>query len=307
MTSTIPPLKVSQDYIRWSLATNRAIMGHLYLFVSSTGVLDYFTDLDLPITYGGNFYKSHSLRFEGLQRKLSVGVAVDEQTLKIWAAPTDTLFGANFLANAENGLLDGAQIVRYRVIWPFNSGNVAEDVQQSPLAVYPLFTGYTSNINKGGVSHVEMKVKSPLVRLNVNMPRNYFQAGCLWTLFGAGCTLIKASFAVNGQVAAAGATSLSIPVNGGIATPIGADGIANYAKGRLLFTTGALSGLQVLINTNDAVSLSLAYPLTALSAVADHFTYYPGCSKSFNTCDVKYSNKGNYRGYDKVPPIVVSA
>lgn len=306
MTTTVPPLKVSQLYVQWSLGANRAIMAHLYSFQSPTGVFDYFTDMDLDINYNGIVWKSSSLRFEGLQRKLSIGVSVDEQTLKIWAAPTDTLFGANFLANAESGLLDGVIIVRYRIIWPFNSGNVALDVEQTPLAFFALFTGFTSNIVKGGITHVEMKVKSPLVKLNVNMPRNYFQAGCLWTLFDSGCTLHKASFVVAGIVGA-GPTVLIIPKTGGIAVPTGADGIANYAKGRLQFTTGANSGLQVLINTNDATNLYLAYPLAQVPAPGDHFNFYPGCSKSENTCDLKFANKANYRGYDKVPPIQVSA
>ena len=302
---TIQPVRVSSTYISWILATNRAIMGHLYQFTSDTGIEDYFTDLDLDIIYNSILWKSNSLRFEGLHRKISVGLDVDEQNLKIWANPTDTLFGANFLLGAEEGLLDGAIIKRSRIIWPFVTGNMASDVQQAPIAVWTLFTGLTSAISKGGASHIEMKVKSALHKLDVNMPRNYYQPGCLWTLFDQGCTLSKAAFAVTGTIDA-GPSSRVIPIVGGIATPIAADGIANYAQGRLLFTSGINNGLQVLIDNNDAANLYLAYVLNAIPSAGDTITYYPGCSKSFNTCDLKFGNTANIRGFDKVPPVMVS-
>ena len=299
-------LKISYQFISWILASNRGIMGHLYWLQSATGLNDYFTDLDTDITYDNALWKSNSLRFEGLHRKVGIGLSVDEQSLKILAAPTDTLFGANFLSGAEEGLLDGAVIVRYRIIWAFVTGNVAQDVQQQPIAVWPLFTGYTSVIDKGGRSHVELKVKSALLKLNVNMPRNYFQPGCLWTLFDAGCTLLKASYTVNGVVGP-NPNATTLAVVGGIATPMGADGIMNYAQGRLLFTSGVNSGLQVLIDSNDSSYLHLCYPLNALPSPGDTFNYWPGCSKAYSTCQAKWANEANFRGFDKVPPIMVSA
>jgi len=298
-------LKVSFQYIAWLLATDRAIMGHLYQFTSQAGANDYFTDLDVDINYDNAVWKSSALRFEGLQRKLSVGVNVDEQNVKIWAAPTDTLFGSAFLAGAEQGLMDGAVLVRYRIIWRFVSGNAAADVQQQPIAVWPLFTGYVATVEKGGTSHVEVKIQSALNRLNVNMPRNYYQPGCLWSLFDAGCTLNRALYAVGGTLSGT-PTGKVLPISGGIATPVGTDGIAQYAQGRLLFTSGVNNGLLTLIDTNDAVNIYLAYRLDNAPAPGDTITYYPGCSKSFNTCNVKFGNKANFRGYDKVPPIMVS-
>lgn len=298
-------LYVSYQFIEFIQSADRAIVGHLYKFQSATGINDYFTDLDTDINYEGQIWKSGSLRIEGLRRKLAVGLQVDEQETQIWAGPSDTLFGANFLTGAESGLMDGAIIARLRAVWNYVTGNAAIDVQNAPIAVWPMFTGYASQITKGGQTHVDMKIKSALVKLEVNMPQNYYQPGCLWTLFSPGCTLIKSAFAVSGTVGA-GPTNTTIPVVGGIATPIAADSIANFAQGRLLFTSGVNSGLQVLIDTNDAANLYLAYNLNAVPSPSDTFNYYPGCSKSFNTCDLKFNNKANFRGYDKVPPIMLS-
>lgn len=298
-------LKVSYQYIQWLLATNRAIMGHLYKFTSQAGANDYFTDLDIDINYANAVWKSGSLRLEGLQRKLAVGVQVDEQTVKIWAAPSDTLFGATFLESAQQGLMDGAVIVRYRIIWRFISGNAAADTQNQPLAVWPLFTGYVASIDKGGASHLEVKIQSALNRLNVNMPRNYYQPGCLWTLFDSGCTLSAAAFAKTGTLGA-GVTTRVLPIVGGVSPLLGPDNIPEYAQGRVLFTSGVNNGFLTLLDTNDAANLYLAYPLDNLPSAGDTVTYYPGCSKSFNTCQAKFANQANFRGFDKVPPIMVS-
>lgn len=298
-------LKVSYQFIQWILNSNRGIMGHLYKFTAQDGANDYFTDLDIDINYDNAVWKSGSLRIEGLQRKVGVGTNIDEQSVKIWAAPADTLFGSAFLEGAQQGLMDGAAVVRYRAIWPFISGNAASDVTQQPIAVWPLFTGYVSAIGRGGASHIEVKVKSALMRLNVNMPRNYFQPGCLWTLFDAGCTLAKANYAVSSTIGA-DPSATALPISGGIAAPTGADGIANYAQGRLLFTSGVNNGLLTLIDTNDSNNLYLAYPLDNLPAAGDTITYYPGCSKSYSTCLTKFNNANNFRGFDKVPPIMVS-
>ena len=159
-------------------------------------------------------------------------------------------------------------------------------------------------MTKGGASHVEFKVKSALVKLNVNMPRNYYQPGCLWTLYDSGCTLIKSNFAIGGTVYSASYNTIA--PSGGVVMPGSPDGLPTYMGGRLLFTSGVNDGLQVLIDTNDSNVLRLAYPLDATPAVGDSFTYYPGCSKSFNTCQLKFNNQANFRGFDKVPPVMVS-
>ena len=302
---SIPPLKVSTDYINWILQTNRGIMAHLYKFVSIGGAVDLFTDFDTDINYNSSIWKSNSLRFEGLRRKIGVGLAIDEQTVKIWAQPSDTLFNANFLTGAEQGLLDGALLTRYRIIWQFVTGNVASDIQQVPLAVIPLFTGYTSNIVKGGVSHIEVKFKSALVKLNVNMPRNYYQPGCLWTLFDTGCTLAPISFRQAGTIDV-GTNNTTLPLVGGVNTPTGGDGLPNYAQGKLLIASGVNENLLILIDNNDNNNLYLATPLDTPCSPGDSIFYYSGCSKSYNTCLTKFSNEANFRGFDKVPPIMVS-
>lgn len=307
-------LKVSYQFLEFISSSNRAIFGHLYKFTSATGATDFFTDLDIDVTnFMGTTWKSNSLRFDGIRRKVAIGLQVDEQSVKIWAAPTDTLFGANFLTGALNGLLDGALVQRITAVWHLVTGNAAIDVAgQSPIAWWTDFTGFVSTLDKGGASHVEVKLKSPLVKLDINMPRNYYQPGCLWNLFdvgepagfNSGCTLSR-SFFMNVGIVGTGPTAITIPVQAGLVA-LGADGIPNYAQGRIIFTSGVNNNVETLIDTNDGNNLYLAYPLLTPPSPGDTFQFWVGCSKSFTTCDLKFNNKNNFRGFDKVPPVHVS-
>ena len=292
-------------YLHFLTCCDRAIMAHLYEFHNAAGTaVDYFTDFDIPIFYQNVLWKANSLRFEGLQRKIGIGVAIDEQTLKIWSSPTDTIFGGNFLSGAEEGLLDGTLVRRRRIIWEFVTGNVMQDILNPPLYEWTLFTGFMGQIAKGGASHVEFKVKSALEKLSVNMPRNYYQPGCLWTLYDQGCLLPKQNYAFHSTVLAT--DNVTVAPVGGVNPAFGPDGLPFFAQGRLLFNSGVNAGLQVLIDANDTVNLLLAYPLSALPSPGDSITFYPGCSKTFNTCKVKFNNTDNFRGFDKVPPVFIS-
>ena len=310
-------MKLPQNslYVEALVAGQRQfIFFHLYTFTSASGAQDFFTDADTDILYAGNAFKSGGLRIERLRMKIAVGISVDEQDVTIWASPTDTLFGAAFLTGMAEGLMDGGTIQRTRIVWAPTTGNVIGDIQAPPIAVWPMFLGYMSTIEKLGRTSVQFKVKSPLVKLNIDMPRNFYQPGCLWSLFddsvttgiaGTGCTLLASSYAVTGTVGA-GPTLTVIPVSGGVGTPTGGDGLPNYQRGRIIFTSGVNDSLMATLDTNDASNVYLAYPLNAPCAPGDTFTIYPGCSKSFATCSSKFANTANFRGYDKVPPVMVA-
>lgn len=301
-------LPINSQYINELLTGNRQlIMAHLFTFTSASGTLDYFTDFDIDIPYNGNTYKANGLRIEGLRMKLGIGVSVDEQEVVIWASPTDTLFGSAFLEGMAQGLMDGGTIARDRVVWVPTTGDVSRDITVPPIAVWRMFLGYMSTIERLGRASVTFKVKSPLVKLNIQMPRNFYQPGCLWSLFDSGCTLNRNSFAVNGSIGINGATARVISVSGGVSPVIGADGLPYYQRGRILFTSGVNNGLEATIDNNDSNDLYLAYLLNDIPSFGDTFTIYPGCAKTFQTCQLKFNNTNNFRGFDKVPPVFVAA
>lgn len=293
---------VSSTYINYLLTQQRMPFAELYTFEFLDGNFAYYTNLDRTIFYGGNAYLASELRIEGLKYKIGVGFQVDEQEIRIGAYPGETLGGAAFFSALQDGLLDGAYLTRQRAFWQPTDGRPFIDFQAAPFEVITLFIGRVSTITKIGRSHVELKLKSPLSLLDMDMPRNSYQPGCLWTLYDSGCTLNRASFTTSFVVSSANHTVI-IPT-----TPIttfGADGIPNYYQGRLLFTSGVNQNLQVLIATNDNVTFGLQYPLTVPPDPGDTFDASLGCSKSTDTCTLKFSNIANFRGFPRVPPVIV--
>jgi uncharacterized phage protein (TIGR02218 family) len=305
-------LQTNNSYVRALLDGQRQwLIGHLYTFTAVSGAVDYFTDLDEDAYVGGIHYKSGGLRIEGLRMKLAVGVNVDEQEVTIWASPSDTLFGGAFLAGMAAGLMDGGTIARDRAVWTPATGDLFQDIGQTPAAVWRMFYGYMSTIEEIGRASVRFKVKSPLVKLNINMPRNFYQSACLWSLYDQGCTLNRANFAQNYTFLRMGTPyngfnlRQMFPV-GGVSPAVGADELAYYQRGRLIFTSGVNEGLEATIDTNDGEAFYLAYPLVQVPSPGDTFTAYPGCSKAFTTCQQKFNNAQNFRGFDRVPSVYVS-
>jgi len=299
-------VKPASDQLIALLGTSNFLWGDLYQFTLNNGAKDYFSALDVPVTWSGNTYRANGLRIEGLKYKLATGLQVDEQIVRVGAYPSDTLAGTPFLAGLPDGLLDGAYLLRSRAFWQRTTGIPSADYFFTPIGVIELVNMLVAEVTKIGRTHAEISVKSPTKLLDLNMPRNFFTPGCRHTLFDQGCTLVKASYGVSGSFSS-GATQLTLPVTGGIApSENGADGLPYYAQGRLLFTSGANDNIQVSIMNNDASHFYLNYPLDVAPLSGDTYTAFPGCSKMMNTCSAKFANLPNFGGFPYVPPVFIS-
>lgn len=277
----------------------------LFTFTLLGGAVDHFTSLDMPVVFDSVLYKSTSLRIQGLKFKLAVGVEVDEQDVKITALPGETLCGSDFLSAASDGLLDGAYLTRYRAFFEPTTGIVPVDFAAGPVAIMQLFYGRIGEITRAGRTSFECKVKSPLVLLGVDIPRNYYYPMCSHILFDSGCTLSKAAFAASGTVGA-GPGNMVIPWSGGVPSPTGGDGRPTYQFGRLLWLTGANAGGQASISSNDSSNLGLTFPTPIHPTAGDTFTAYAGCFKDETACDAKFSNKPHFRAFTHIPPAVAA-
>jgi uncharacterized phage protein (TIGR02218 family) len=76
-----------------------------------------------------------------------------------------------------------------------------------------------------------------------------------------------------------------------------------YDGGELTWTGGANAGQTVAVRSWDAVTGTLTLFLPALYPMqaGDAFTIRPGCDKSFATCQAKFDNVVNFRGFPHVP------
>ncbi len=298
---------VAGDPLIAFLQTNRELpIAELYTVVLADGVtVDHLVDLDIDIVYGGNTFKSTSIRFDGLKFKVAVGWQVDEQDIRISAFPGEKLCGTDFFGGIQSGLLDGATITRQRAFWA-PTGIPANDYVAPPVGVVTLSTMRVSTITKIGQTHVELKLKSPMVLLNIDMPRNTYGPGCQWSLFDTGCTLLRGSFSNTFTVSTVDATKTIITPTVAVSPNVGADGNSYYGLGRITFTSGALNNLTVSVDSNNATAFTLKFPLVTPPIAGDTFSASAGCSKASATCSSKFSNLPNFRGFPRVPPIRMS-
>ncbi len=247
----------------------------------------YLTNYDINIDFNGNTFVAGSLLISGLKFKTATGLEVDRQqiTLTPSAGSTSTLNGAPWLVAIRDGAFDGAQIQRDRVF--------IDASLPGGIAGLTLFKGRVATVDKVGRTFAQITVASPLVVLDYYMPRNIFSPTCLHVLYDAGCTLNAASFATNTTV---GAGSTQLVINNAAASQ-------NQVQGTMLFTGGLNTGIRATIKSAvNGVSWTLMYPLPIAPTTGDNITAYFGCDHTAATCQSKFSNLVNFRGFPNIPP-----
>lgn len=229
--------------------------------------------------------------------KVSIGTNVDKMTLNFYPSIGQALTGLPWPQAVAQGALDGAHIVVERAAltdWA-NALEAPEKDTAVPVGSTVIFSGRVSHTEPSR-NEIVVEVTSDLELLNVQVPRNLYQPGCIHTLFDSGCTLSKATFSVGGTVTA-GSTK-SLVVASGLAQASG-----YFDLGTVKFTSGANSGLTRSVKTHllSGPSLELVLPLPSLPGVGDTFTVTPGCDKKSATCTAKFANLVHFRGFPFVP------
>jgi uncharacterized phage protein (TIGR02218 family) len=263
------------------------LMADAFAFTLRTGLILCFTNADVTFSYGGSTYLANSLLVTGLTYKASVGLEVDRQQITVAARPTDTISGGGpFLQALRDGAFDGCEIMRNRVFFSDRIGGTA-------IGAVLLFKGRLGNVDEIGRTSAKLTVNSDLVLLDIDMPRNVYQPTCLHTLYDSGCTLVKNAFGTSGAVGAGSTASVINWTGAG----------TNHRQGSITFTSGANAGVTATVGTVAAgVSLTLIYPLQSVAAAGDTFTVYFGCDHTPSTCQGRFANLANFRGFPYVPP-----
>jgi uncharacterized phage protein (TIGR02218 family) len=291
-------MKPASSALQALLATRQFFVADLYTFAGGnlgTDVLRYCGG-DLDVTANGFAYAAGGQTgpyFDRQDNKAKchwkIGTAVD--TLVFDVVPgSATVLGAPFLTAVRQGLFDGSELTLERVYMPTYGDTRAGTVR--------MFVGRVAEIDAGR-SIATFSVNSQLELLNLQMPRNLFQPGCVNNLGDASCTVNLASYAVTGTVEA-GATSSGFPT----ASLSQAAGYFNL--GKVVFTSGALAGLSRTVQYNAVESgyqtIGLVGYLPAAPAAGDTFTIYPGCDKTTGAggC-AKFNNLPHFRGFPYVP------
>ena len=133
-----------------------------------------------------------------------IGTAVDQLTFDVIPG-TYTISGEPFLSFVRQGGFDGAELTFSRAYWSMNTAtNNARQIV--PVGTIICMVGRVAEVDCGR-SIASFTVNSHLELLNIQMPRNLYQSGCVNTLFDHSCTLAMSSYAVNGTVSSGSTAS----------------------------------------------------------------------------------------------------
>lgn len=261
------------------------LLADLYTFTLVDGTIARYTSCDMNISVGGSTYDSTGPVFVRGQTSTRIGVEVDELEVSVVPKSTDTIDGVAWLQAAQSGVLDGSTLLLTKL--------VTDDFANTARGVVTMFGGSITDIE---VTRAEAKlsVKSNLELLNVVWPIDLFQPSCLNTVYDSKCGLDRESFAVTSNVAG-GSTRTQINCNL-------AQAAEYFDLGKIVFTSGSMSGRQASIRSYTAGVLTLMTPLPETPAFGATFKAYPGCNKLLTgDCTTKFVNTGNFRGTPFTP------
>ena len=262
------------------------IMADLYTFTLQGGGVYRYSAAATPITDSatGRVF-ALGPKFERSRTKTVIGTEVDALDVKIYPEPTELLGAIPWLTAAWTGQLDGALLILERAVMP-SWGDT------SPGTVV-LFSGRVSNIDASRTG-LDLKCRSHLELLNIQMPRRLWQPACNHVFGDAMCQFPRASLALT-VTAVAGSTPSIVQWSGAFpAIP--------FAQGTIIALTGANAGQQRTIGSVQSgpqVTLIMAF----LSPVApgDMFQLLPGCDHTLATCTNVFNNAAHHGGFEFIP------
>ena len=210
------------------------IMADLYTFTLVGGSLLRYSAAPTAVSANGHTFVLGP-KFERSRTKVVIGTQVDELEILVYPETTDLIGGVSFLEAVWTGQLDGALLQLERAFMPTYGDT-------SPGTVV-LFAGRISDIDCSRTS-INIKCRSHLELLNIQMPRRLWQASCTHVFGGPMC----------GYDRTAGKNALGVSTGAGLVTMTAAAGSTTtviygapsstipFALGTIRGKTGANAG-----------------------------------------------------------------
>lgn len=214
------------------------------------------------------------------------GVEVDTMNITITPRETDLLGTTPWFKSIRAGALDYAKVRLDVAVFEVDTPTVL-------AGTFNWFTGNVAEIGDLTTMGVEIECQSILNRLDILMPRNLIQPGCLNTLFDQSCGLLESNFRTTGTISA-------VNGNGSLATGL-AQASGYFDSGRLVITSGDNNNVVRKIKTNVSGDLFLFAPFVFPIVPGTTFRVNPGCPKTKDVCISKFSNGSRFRGFPYVP------
>lgn len=257
----------------------------LYTFTLQGGGVLRYTSADVPVTYGGNTFALGPLLSRS-RTKLGIGISVDDLEINISADSAVQVNGKAMMTFLASGGLDGARLKLERAFMV--------DWSTAPAGTLVMFAGRVSDVTMGRYE-ARLVVRSDTELLDVKVPKNLYQPGCMNTLYDAACGKSRAALTVANAVAAAPAPTKSV-----FGSTLG-QAASYFDLGVVTFASGANSGISRTVKSYAGGQVTLIAPFPFAPAVGDTFTIYPGCDKTQATCNSRFANLQRFRGQPFIP------
>jgi uncharacterized phage protein (TIGR02218 family) len=240
-----------------------------------------FTDHDRDLTFDGTTFEA-AAGFTASEMRDSVGLSVDN--LEVTSAlSSDRLSEADLAA----GLYDDARVEIFRVNWA------------APEQRVLMRTGSLGEVRRAGLTFAA-EVRGLAHYLQQPKGRLY-QFTCDADLGDGRCKIMLSDPLYRGEgeiVDVASARRFTVA---------GLDSFADdwFSRGLLTFTSGAADGqaieVRTHIKTGSTVTIELWAPARGPLQVGQTFVATAGCDKHLTTCQAKFANSANFRGFPHMP------
>lgn len=235
-----------------------------------------FTDHIEDITYGGNLYES-AVGYTAAASRSSADLAVDN-------TEASGIIDSNGLDSDDlrAGLFDYAK-VDIRLI------NYAD-----PDSGYMILrTGTIGEISIIDNQQFKSEIRGLAQQLQQSVGGIY-SAGCPADLGDVRCGVALGPLTVTGSVT----TVLS---NGSFNDTARTESNGYFTSGLLTWTSGLNSGRSMEVKKYVVGQIDLFSFMPDNIQVGDSYSVYPGCDKSWDTCQNTFTNADNFRGFPHIP------
>lgn len=265
-------------------SANQFIMADLYTITLVGGSILRYSAASTTISANGYTF-ALGPKFERSKTKVVIGTQVDELEVRIYTDPTDLIGGVPFLQAAWQGQLDGALLQLERAFMPTYGDT-------SPGTVV-LFAGRVSDIDCTRTG-IDLKCRSHLELLNIQMPRRLWQSSCTHTFGDPMCQFDRSSMQLT-FAAEPGSTQAQV------ATSVDPTPANLYVQGTIVGVTGANAGSSRTVANMGSGWVSVKLPFLSSVVIGDQFQLLPGCDRTLATCTNVFNNAIHFGGFPFIP------
>ena len=274
-------MKSFPQSLRTLLDSGTTTLAWCWRLTRNDGTVFGFTDHDRPLTFDGTTYQPES-GFTASEIRSGSDLSVDAQEAE-GVLTSMTITETDIL----DGRWDNATVEIWRVNW-------ADTTSRALLR-----RGAIGQVRRGRL-HFVAEMRSLAHVLGQTIGRT-FQAGCDAALGDARCGVD-----LNDPAFKASGTVVSLSGDRGFAVS-GLTGFAEgwFALGTLHWLTGANTGrkaevLSHALSGSDVSITLLEAPVRPIE-VGNTVNIFAGCDKRFETCQAKFANAVNFRGFPHIP------